>query len=516
MGAYPVQFPTHLEASWKTWKVYATAALATKLCVRVLLSGYPEKTLGTPGCFPLLLEPSVDDMTQPLSAPQSQAPPMRPSSESIPPSVAVEPTTDKPPMRFLLTALQLCALGTIGWIPMVIVPIFMGIGLGTLLLAGIGALFLVAMVYILYAVGWFETVRVDGLYRLDAPPLLLRPAPTPGFGGWIRSLGRQLAHGRMWVAAASFGISAIIGASILSLVRTSIELARGSRYFVFGIDAGDSLGYRILLSLLCLAVAVGLVFLARIIAIALVGSAAKTERLSSQAEQATEAARQSAATAQASSAQRSGAMRAADLERTRIERDLHDGIQPRLVSVGMTLGLAKPLIDTDPTKAKQLVAEAHTSTKAAITELRQLARGIHASVLDDRGLDAALSALASRSAVPVFLDVRMLTPGGVPVARVSREAETAVYFAIAESLTNAAKHSKGEACRVTVRLRTEQGMRPSLWARVEDNGVGGATIIPGGGLDGILNRITAAGGSSRLDSPNGGPTSLEVRVPCEY
>ncbi len=88
------------------------------------------------------------------------------------------------------------------------------------------------------------------------------------------------------------------------------------------------------------------------------------------------------------------------MERTRIERDLHDGVQPRLVSVGMTLGLAQQKIDTDPDAAKELISEAHTSTKAAITELRQLARGIHASVLDDRGLDAALSALASRSPSP--------------------------------------------------------------------------------------------------------------------
>src|SRR5690606_35353873 len=185
-------------------------------------------------------------------------------------------------------------------------------------------------------------------------------------------------------------------------------------------------------------------------------------------------------------------------------RDLHDGVQPRLVSVGMTLGLAQHKIDTDPEAAKQLVAEAHTSTKAAITELRQLARGIHASVLDDRGLDAALSAVASRSHIPVALDVQM-------PHRAGRDAEAAVYFAIAESLTNAAKHSRATKARVTVRGRADGGV---LWARVEDNGVGGARVIPGGGLDGVQNRIAALGGTSRLDSPAGGPTSLEVSVPC--
>jgi signal transduction histidine kinase len=196
-------------------------------------------------------------------------------------------------------------------------------------------------------------------------------------------------------------------------------------------------------------------------------------------------------------------VRAADVERTRIERDLHDGVQPRLVSVAMTLGLAQQQIDTDPDSAKALIAEAHTSTKAAITELRQLARGIYASVLDDRGLDAALSALAARSHIPVQLDVRLQQ-------RCGRDAEAAVYFAIAESLTNAAKHSRASECRVVVRVR-EDGM---LWARVEDNGIGGARVTPGGGLDGVMNRVLAAGGSTRLDSPQGGPTALEVSVPC--
>jgi signal transduction histidine kinase len=108
----------------------------------------------------------------------------------------------------------------------------------------------------------------------------------------------------------------------------------------------------------------------------------------------------------------------------RIERDLHDGVQPRLVSVAMTLGLAQQKIDDDPAAAKALIDEAHTSTKAAITELRQLARGIHASVLDDRGLDAALSALASRCTCR-FSSTR--------IDRCSRTAEAAVYFAVAES-----------------------------------------------------------------------------------
>ena len=146
------------------------------------------------------------------------------------------------------------------------------------------------------------------------------------------------------------------------------------------------------------------------------------------------------------------------------------------------------------------------------------ARGIHPSVLDDRGLDAALSALAGRSHIPVTMDVRMEERENLiadeEISAGFRDAEAAVYFAIAESLTNAAKHSRAGECRVVVRLRDVNSPIPVLWARVEDNGVGGAEIIPGGGLDGICNRVLAAGGTSSFVSPIGGPTALEVSVPC--
>jgi signal transduction histidine kinase len=411
----------------------------------------------------------------------------------------------------------------------------LGTGLGLLFVFGVGIVVLVGLVYALFGVGWFEIARVAGLYRVPNAPLRLQPRDRPGFGGWLRSLGRQAIDGRMWRAVANFAITAVLGFVVLRLFwaflwsifiafapLTSVETIIGP----FGggqipVSWAPLIG--ILGALASAAGIIGLALLARTIALAIVARAREVEL--------TERVR-------ASTAQREGAVRAADLERTRIERDLHDGVQPRLVSVGMTLGLAQQKIDTDPDAAKELISEAHTSTKAAITELRQLARGIHASVLDDRGLDAALSALASRSPIPVQLDVRMDpstssgtqgggsgtqgygsgTQGGGSgsqgygsgAARPGRDAEAAVYFSIAESLTNAAKHSRASEARVTVRLREGN----TLWARVEDNGMGGAQVIPGGGLDGIANRILAAGGTFRLDSPQGGPTSLEVNVPC--
>ena len=305
----------------------------------------------------------------------------------------------------------------------------------------------------------------------------------------------------MWRAVASAAIAAILGLVVLpllSILASGVVLAfsplfvRSTTVRLAGtgldVPAGWAFVVGLLAAVIAFAAIVGLAFLHGVIARVIV--------VPTREAQLTEQAR-------TSDAQRAGAIRASEVERTRIERDLHDGVQPRLVSVGMTLGLAQQKIDDDPAAAKELLAEAHTSTKAAITELRQLARGIHASVLDDRGLDAALSALAGRSHIPVQLDVRV-------DARCSRTAEAAVYFAIAESLTNAAKHSRASECRVVVRQR-DGG---TLWARVEDNGIGGAQVIAGGGLDGISNRILAAGGTVRLDSPQGGPTSLEVSVPC--
>ena len=421
-----------------------------------------------------------------------------PTMASAPPADASAKRT--PPLRLFLTVLHLAALGVLGAIVISILAALFGTGVGLLLVFGVGLLFLAGLVYALYGVGWFEVARVRGLYDLDITDLQRRRRQRPGFGGWIRALGRQSIDGRMWRALANFAIACVFGFFVLRLFWGLVWSAIYAFTPLFAIDDvavapfGNTIavGWTPLLGILgVLATAAGILGLAllhRSISTALVvpnREAELTERV------------------RTSSAQREGAVRAADVERTRIERDLHDGVQPRLVSVGMTLGLAQQKIDNDPGAAKELISEAHTSTKAAITELRQLARGIHASVLDDRGLDAALSALASRSHIPVHLDVRM-------DGRCSKDAEAAVYFSIAESLTNAAKHSRASEARVVVRMR-EGGV---LWARVEDNGMGGAQVQPGGGLDGISNRVLAAGGTIRIDSPQGGPTSVEVSVPC--
>ena len=410
------------------------------------------------------------------------------------------------PRRLLAATAHLAAVGAIGPVIAAGVGLLLSIGVATLPIIGIGLIALVALVYVLFGIGWVETARIDGLYQVGLPQLRLRRAPRPGFGGWLRALWAQAIDGSMWRAIANLIVSSLTGLLLLFVVRLMITSAIVAFAPLFASDGVvEILGFEILASWAPLVG--GILFvasLAAILGLALLhGVIARAILIPSREAQLAALARDADQQARQAQNQRAGAVRAADVERTRIERDLHDGVQPRLVSIGMTLGLAQQKIDTDPGKAKELVSEAHTSTKAAITELRQLARGIHASVLDDRGLDAALSALAGRSHVPVKLDVRI-------DGRCSRDAEAAVYFALAESLTNAAKHSRATECRVTVRRRDDG----TLWARVEDNGIGGAQVLPGGGLDGIVNRVTAAGGTIRLDSPQGGPTSLEVSVPC--
>ncbi len=192
---------------------------------------------------------------------------------------------------------------------------------------------------------------------------------------------------------------------------------------------------------------------------------------------------------------------AAEAERRRIERNLHDGAQQRLVALAMNLGRARARYEDDPETARQMLDEAHNDAKLALTELRDLARGLHPAVLTDRGLDAALSGLAARSTVPVTLDVQV-------EPRCSPTIEAIAYFVVSETLTNAAKHAKATSVRVTVK-RTPL----ALSVVVEDDGVGGAD--PGGsGLTGLADRVGGVDGSMRVQSPIGGPTVVTVELPC--
>ena len=189
-------------------------------------------------------------------------------------------------------------------------------------------------------------------------------------------------------------------------------------------------------------------------------------------------------------------------ELRRIERDLHDGAQARLVSLGMSLGMAEELLASDPKAAQGLLAEARESTGLALSELRDLVRGIHPPVLADRGLDGAVRALAMAAPLPVEVTVDL--PGRPPAP-----VESAMYFAVAETLTNVAKHSG--ATSAWIRLNYTDG---KLGTMIGDDGRGGAVANSGGGLHGIERRLSAFDGIVHIASPLGGPTIVTMELPC--
>jgi len=190
-------------------------------------------------------------------------------------------------------------------------------------------------------------------------------------------------------------------------------------------------------------------------------------------------------------------------ELRRIERDLHDGAQARIVSLGMSLGLAEDLVTRDPVAAQKLLAEARDASDRALAELRDLVRGIHPPVLAERGLDGAVRALALTLPITVEVDIEL---HGRPQAPV----ESAGYFAVAEALANVAKHSHATHVWVLVRHNGR-----GLGMTVSDDGVGGADPMRGTGLRGIERRLAAFDGTVAVSSPPGGPTVVTMELPCE-
>jgi signal transduction histidine kinase len=193
-----------------------------------------------------------------------------------------------------------------------------------------------------------------------------------------------------------------------------------------------------------------------------------------------------------------------ELELRRVERDHHDGAQARLVSLGMSLGLAEELMEADPAQAKRLLTDARTAAGAALSDLRNLVRGIHPPVLADRGLEGAVGALVVTAPIPVEVSVD-LPPDGLP-----DPLESAVYFAVAESVANVIKHSRARHAWIRIEHTAEM-----LCVVIGDDGCGGADPDRGTGLSGVANRLAAFDGTLSVVSPCGGPTILRVEVPCE-
>ncbi|WP_190121035.1 sensor histidine kinase [Streptomyces inusitatus] len=214
---------------------------------------------------------------------------------------------------------------------------------------------------------------------------------------------------------------------------------------------------------------------------------------------------------------RADAVAAQGAELRRIERDLHDGAQAHLVALSMRLGLARRAYDKDPTTALRLLEQAQDQAESALTELRHVVRGIHPPILTDRGLAGAVRALAAGSGLDVTVD----TGGAEDGPRAPAAVEAAAYFVVAETLTNAAKHSGSD--RAEVRLRRGPGR---LWISVRDEGRGGATESGAGaktgsagggsGMLGMRRRVAALDGTVQVTSPSGGPTVIEVELPCAW
>ncbi|WP_155339771.1 sensor histidine kinase [Acrocarpospora corrugata] len=199
---------------------------------------------------------------------------------------------------------------------------------------------------------------------------------------------------------------------------------------------------------------------------------------------------------------RTAALDAHGAELRRIERDLHDGAQARLVSIAMRLGVAERMLAADPDQAATLIAEARLSTEETMTELRDIIRGMYPPILADRGLPGAVAALAARCPIPVAATV-------TGVDRLPAAVEAAAYFVVAEALTNVARHSA--AATATVHVSAADDL---LTLRVSDDGRGGADETAGTGLAGIRRRVAAFDGGTDLSSPPGGPTTLTVELPC--
>jgi len=202
-------------------------------------------------------------------------------------------------------------------------------------------------------------------------------------------------------------------------------------------------------------------------------------------------------------AQRADATVAQAAEIRRIERDLHDGAQARLVSLGLSLATMEKLMDTDPDRAKAILREARAGATASLAELRELVRGISPPVLTERGLVDAVRALALDIPLETSVDADLRRRLDPPI-------ESAVYFGIAELLTNAVKHADASRARISIIQRDNH-----LVVEVEDDGRGAAAMHAGGGLEGLRRRLAVFDGTLEITSPAGGPTRVRMAVACE-
>lgn len=377
------------------------------------------------------------------------------------------------------------------------------LGLSTALTGGVGLVLLLLWLMMQRGINVVERRRSEAIYQLgyEFPPRV-RSTRT-GFVGWLDTNWKTLGEPVFWRETFLHFVKEVLGLfavglcgafAVVSLLALAVAVNPDiGQIFLHWEASGTQRAF------LTVAGVFGLVVSAAVLWFAAVADYALDSWLLA-TPQSQELKRELREVDRA----RVGAMDAATSERLRIERDLHDGIQPILVALSMKVGMAKAKLAKDPKQAQQLMEEAHADSKAAITELRELVRGIHPAVLTDRGLDPAISALAARSVVPVYVNV--------DVTRLPREIESVAYFVVAEGLSNMGKHAHATQARVDVQLAN--GV---VRVVVSDNGRGGAHVSMDGsatGLAGLSQRVVAARGTFNLHSPVGGPTTITVELPC--
>ncbi|GAA1729047.1 hypothetical protein GCM10009809_25750 [Isoptericola hypogeus] len=420
----------------------------------------------------------------------------------------------------------LLAAGTALWVAVVVSAMLVPV-------LGIGVPCLAACLVVARWFGAAERARVAVQTGVEIPA----PAPRAGSargGVWRRAwdlLAGVLRDGRAW-AAVGYAILGTLLATTFLLLAVTFAGGAVAAVVVAVVDRGSAVTDRLAVDLPWAVVlggavvaAVVLVWLAAVaaqygtllvvrLATALLGpSASDVARARARAaEHEARAAEQEARSARERAVvlteTRSQAVAAADGERRRIERDLHDGAQQRLVALGVELGVARRLAERDPAAAAAALEHAHGEVKETLAELRDLVRGIHPAVLSDRGLDAALSALAARSPVPVRVEV------GTDLTAADSAAQAAAYFVVAEALTNVAKHADASSAGVRALVVADGAAAARLRVEITDDGRGGAEPSPGSGLAGLRGRVAALDGSFELTSPPGAGTRLIVEVPC--
>ncbi len=420
-----------------------------------------------------------------------------------------------PALNFAKAGADLAITWVISLAIFIIMTVLIATGVSTLVALGFGVIPLAAALLLVGPIARVGRTRIPSVYGdiIEAPTT--RVSIYPGFKGFAHNLWLRFTEAPTWktllyvltnCALTSALIVLVYGGTAWSVAALFSPLYRDQAQAAYWADLPN--WGLVLIGIAVLLAALGLLFMYSkvepALARALLGPSRKlqVQELTEQRD--------------AASAQRSSALNVASQDRSQIERNLHDGVQPRLVSVAMGVDMARTKLAEDPARAAELLDAAHKDATDAITELRQLARGIRPAVLTDRGLDAALSALVASMPMPVTLSISVSS-------HCSPVSEEAIYYSVAEALTNVAKHAGATNCEVRVVCSGTPGR---LSASVFDSGTGGARLssptkmndgarrLGRSGLDGVRDRVEALGGSIALVSPTGGPTTLTVEVPC--